>query len=146
MTHRVGAACEAIGNGLWQHDFAAFLESARGIADDPACSDILLCFGGESDQPIILVARQYGEIIATRGVDELDIALCATAFCHGVISVVDIAAVSDRVNCDSVGFHREQDAPVARAQPHSGCAFERFHIANATLRERLQFEARSDRE
>jgi hypothetical protein len=57
-----------------------------------------------------------------------------------VLSVVNIAAVSDRVNCDGVGPYREQDAPVAGAQPHSGCAFERFHIANATLRERFQFE------
>ena len=64
--HRVVAACEAIGNGFRQNDFAAFLESARGIADDPACSDIFLCLSGESNQPIILVARQHREIVATR--------------------------------------------------------------------------------
>src|SRR4029077_20891803 len=103
-----------------QNDFATFLESTRGIADDPACSDIFLCLSSESDQPIILVARQYREIVATRGMDKLDIAFCGAGFCHSVLSVVNIAAVSDRVNCDGVGPYREQDAPVAGAQPHSG--------------------------
>jgi hypothetical protein len=48
--------------------------------------------------------------------------------------------VSNRVNSDGVGFDREQDAPITGAQPHSGCTFERFHIADAGFRERLQFE------
>jgi hypothetical protein len=48
--------------------------------------------------------------------------------------------VSDRVNGDGVGFGREQDAPVTGTQPHRGGAFERFHIADAGFRERLQFE------
>jgi hypothetical protein len=46
----------------------------------------------------------------------------------------------DRVNCDGVGFHREQDAPLTGAQPHSSRAFECFHIADASFRERLQFQ------
>ena len=78
--HRVVAVCEAISHGFWQHDFAAFLEGARGIADDPARGGIFLCLGGEGDQPIILVARQYGEIVATGRVDELDIAFCGAGF------------------------------------------------------------------
>jgi hypothetical protein len=48
--------------------------------------------------------------------------------------------VSDRVNCNGVAFDREQDAPIAGAQTHSGCAFERLHIAVAGLRKNLQFE------
>jgi hypothetical protein len=54
-------------------------------------------------------------------------------------SIVDIAAVSDRVNGDDVGFDRKQHAPVADAQPHSGHAFERFHVANTGFRESRQF-------
>jgi hypothetical protein len=38
------------------------------------------------------------------------------------------------------GFDCEQHAPVAGAQPHSGHAFERLHIARATFRECPQFE------
>jgi hypothetical protein len=56
------------------------------------------------------------------------------------LSVVNIAAVSDRVNCDGVGFDRKQHAPVTGAQPHSGYAFERFHVADACFRKRSQFE------
>jgi len=56
--------------------------------------------------------------------------------------------MSDRVNCDGVGFDREQHAPVAGTQPHSGHAFERLYIASAGFRERRQLEvdlcARSD--
>ncbi|WP_424595283.1 hypothetical protein [Bradyrhizobium sp.] len=48
--------------------------------------------------------------------------------------------MSDRVNRDGIGLDHEQDASVAGAQPHSGDAFERFHIASAGRRERLQFE------
>jgi len=44
------------------------------------------------------------------------------------------------MNCDGVGFDRKQDAPVSGTQPHSGRAFERLHIADASFRERLQFE------
>jgi hypothetical protein len=54
-------------------------------------------------------------------------------------SVVDIAAVSDRVNGDGVSPDCEQRAPVADAQPHSGHAFERFHVANTGFRESRQF-------
>jgi len=39
------------------------------------------------------------------------------------------------VNRYGIGFHREQDAPVAGSQPHSGGAFERFHIADPGFRE-----------
>jgi len=56
------------------------------------------------------------------------------------LSVVNFAAVSDRVNCDGVGFDRKQHAPVTGAQPHCGYAFERFHVADASFRERGQFE------
>jgi hypothetical protein len=48
--------------------------------------------------------------------------------------------VSNRVDCDDIGFDREQDAPVTGAQPHSGSTFERFHIADAGFSEYLQFE------
>jgi len=44
------------------------------------------------------------------------------------------------VNCDGVGFDRKQHAPITGAQPHSGYAFERFHVADAGFRERRQFE------
>jgi hypothetical protein len=57
-----------------------------------------------------------------------------------MLSVVNVAAVSDRVNSDGVGFDCEQHAPVADAQPHSGHTFERFHIANTGFRENRQFE------
>ena len=56
------------------------------------------------------------------------------------LSVVNLAAVSDRVNCDGVAFDRKQHAPVTGAQPHSGYAVERFHVADASFRERGQFE------
>jgi hypothetical protein len=49
--------------------------------------------------------------------------------------------VSDRVNCDHVGFDREQDAPVTGAQPHPDSAFERFHIADAGFRERFNLKS-----
>jgi hypothetical protein len=48
--------------------------------------------------------------------------------------------VSDRVNCDGVGFDREQHAPVADPQPHGSHAFECLHITSAGFRERRQFE------
>src|ERR1700726_3403214 len=53
-----------------------------------------------------------------------------------VLSAINIAAVADRVNCDGVTLHREQDAPVTRAQPHSGGTFERLHIADTGFRAR----------
>src|SRR5713226_7629920 len=139
-THRVIAVCESISHGFWQHDFAAFLEGTRGTADDPARGGIFLRLGGEGYQPIIFDARQYGEIVAAGSADELDLAFYGAGFCHGVLLVVNIAAVSNRVNSDGVGFDREQDAPNTGAQPHSGCTFERFHIADAGFRKRLQFE------
>jgi hypothetical protein len=39
--------------------------------------------------------------------------------------------MSNRVNCDGVGFDREQHAPVAGTQPHSGHALERLYVASA---------------
>jgi hypothetical protein len=44
------------------------------------------------------------------------------------------------VNYDCVGFDREQHAPVAGAQPHSGDTFERFHIASTGFGESRQFD------
>ena len=76
-------------------------------------------------------------IVATGSVNELDIALYGAGLCHGVLSVVNIAAVSDRVNCDGIGFDREQDAPVARPQPHARRALKRLYIADPGFRERL---------
>jgi len=52
---------------------------------------------------------------------------------------VNIAAVSDRVDCDGVGVDREQHTPVTGAQPHSDHAFKRLDVALAGLRERCQF-------
>jgi hypothetical protein len=56
--------------------------------------------------------------------------------------------MSNRVNCDGVGFDREQHAPVAGTQPHSGHAFERLYVASASFGECRQLEvdlrARSD--
>jgi hypothetical protein len=48
--------------------------------------------------------------------------------------------VSDRVNCDGVAFDREQHAPVTGTQPHSGYAFEHFHLSDAGFRKRRQFD------
>ena len=94
------------------------LKKLAGIANEEVTRIIRLRFRGEGDQPVIIAARQYGEIATIGSVDELDIALYGAGFCHGVLSVVNIAAVSDRVNCDGVGFDRKQHAPVADAQPH----------------------------
>src|SRR5262245_34977156 len=55
-----------------------------------------------------------------------------------VSSIINIAAMSNRVNCDSVAFHREQDTPVAGSQPHSSGTFERFHVAGTRCRKRSQ--------
>jgi hypothetical protein len=129
--YRVFAICQAIGYGFWQHDFATFPESAHGIADDPARTGVLLRLRGERDKPVILVARQHGEIVTAGSADELDIALCTAGLCHGSLSHKyrgNIAAVSDRVNCDGVALHREQDAPVSRAQPHSGAPLSAFTL------------------
>src|SRR6267143_2315649 len=82
--HRVVAVGETIGHGFWQHDLAAFLEGARGVADDPARGGIFLRIGGEGDQPVIFDAWQYGEIATTGSVDELDIAFRGAGFRHGV--------------------------------------------------------------
>src|SRR4051812_13308068 len=57
-----------------------------------------------------------------------------------VSSIINVAAVSDRMNCDGVGSDREHDAPITGAQPHSDDTFERLHITSAGLRERFQFE------
>ena len=53
---------------------------------------------------------------------------------------LNVAAMSDRMNRDGVALDREQHAPISGAQPHSGDALERFHIANARFRERRQFD------
>jgi hypothetical protein len=111
-TYRTVAAGKAIGYGFRQHDFTAFLDGTRGIADDPARSGIFLRIGREGDQPVIIGARQYGEIPAIGSVDELDVAFDRAGFSHCMLSVVNVAAVSDRVNCDRVSLDREQDPPV----------------------------------
>jgi hypothetical protein len=81
-THRVIAVCESISHGFWQHNFAAFLESTRGPADNPPRGGIFLRLSGEGDQPVIFDARQYGEIVAPRSAEEPDIAFCGAGFCH----------------------------------------------------------------
>jgi hypothetical protein len=42
------------------------------------------------------------------------------------LSVINIAAVSDRVNLRGVAPHREQDGPVTRAQPYPGGTLSAF--------------------
>jgi hypothetical protein len=51
--------------------------------------------------------------------------------------------VSDRVNCDGVGFDREQHALVADTQSHSGYTFECLHIAGAGFRRQFEINLRA---
>src|SRR5450432_906735 len=62
----------------------------------------------------------------------------AMKFSRYILSVINLAAVSHRVNRDGVALHREHDAPIARPQSHSTCAFERFHVADTGFRKRRQ--------
>src|SRR2546429_4186956 len=62
--------------------------------------------------------------------NELDVAFYSTSFCHGVLSLINIAAVSDCVNRDRIALDREQDAPVTRPQPHARRSLERLHVAD----------------
>src|SRR5437660_7843025 len=128
--HRVFASCEAIGDGFGQRDVPPFPKRARGIAHDPARGGIFLSLSGEGYQPVIFAARQYGEIVSTRRMNELDVAFYSTSFCHGVLSLINIAAVSDCVNRDRIALDREQDAPVTRPQPHARRSLERLHVAD----------------
>jgi hypothetical protein len=56
------------------------------------------------------------------------------------LSVVNVAAVSHCVNRDGIAANRKHDPPIARPQPHARGAFQRLHVADTSLYERLQLE------
>src|SRR4051794_23546098 len=80
--YRIIAIGEAINYRLWQHHLTAFLDGADGIADDPAGCGVFLRLRGKSDQAVVIVARQYREIVSARGMNELHVTFDAVGFSH----------------------------------------------------------------
>jgi hypothetical protein len=56
------------------------------------------------------------------------------------LSVINLAAVSHRMNRDGIVANRKQDSSIARPQPHARGAFQRLHVTDTSLYERFQLE------
>ena len=115
---------QPIHNSLWQHDLETGRDPLTRVAHDASCTDILI--GKELDEPFVFALGKDGELLAARGLDELDLG-------HDTLSIIDLSSMTDGDNDKRVTFGIEYDPPVPRTQPGAGTSLKPFDVTLAGL-------------
>jgi hypothetical protein len=96
---------QSIPNRLWQHDLETGRDLLTRVAHDAGCADTLV--GDEAGKPLVFAPKKDGELLASRGLDELN--LGHGTLCGGEYEFHDIRIANRdiRVNrhiayCDNV--------------------------------------------
>jgi hypothetical protein len=102
---------QPIHNSLWQHDLETGRDLLTRVAHDASCPDIFI--GNEPGEPLVFALGKDGELLAARGLDELNLS-------HDTLSIIDLSSMTDGDNDKHVTFGVEYDPPVAHTQPGAG--------------------------
>jgi hypothetical protein len=111
---------QPIHNSLWQHHLETGRDLLSGVAHDTSCTDILI--GKELDESLVFALGKDGELLAARGLNELNLG-------HNALSIIDISSMTDGDNDKRVTFGIEYDPPVAHTQPGAGTSFKPLNVA-----------------